>query len=183
MWQGFCYFCSMRMFLILFLSLASLSLIHSQEVESDWKLFRPVGAVKDTVKRQSNGTSIQQRGSFFQFSQQGKQGDVKVSKDSRIDALSTFVGTPQNGNSTVKIKGYRIQASLDRDKNRINQLRAEYLSRFSEQPAYIDFLAPNFRLRIGDFRSKLDAHAYLDKIKAIFPDAVIVMDDIDLPRL
>jgi hypothetical protein len=182
-WQGFCYLCAMRAQILILIGLMVMAFGHlsAQTEESDWKLFRPGGVAKDTAVQRVQAPKG--NGGFLNFVQSGTPGEVKVSKDSRIDALSTFAGTPQNGNSSVKIKGFRIQAALDKDKNRINQLRAEYLSRFNEQPAYIDFLAPNFRLRIGDFRSKLDAQAYFEKIKGIFPDGVIVMEDIDLPRL
>lgn len=149
----------------------------AQDDEQDWKLYRPgndssVNAVKKTAGTQT----------AFVLTGTGKEGNVQVIKDARIEPLTSFVGSPQNGNINVTLKGYRIQASLDRDKNKVNQLRAEYLSRFEDQPAYIDFLAPNFRLRVGDFRTKLDAYCYLEKIKAIFPDAIIVMDDIELPK-
>jgi hypothetical protein len=138
---------------------------------NDWKLFK--SQKEDSLKKTSE----------ISLWRTGQPGQVKILKDTRIDQLSEYVGTPQNGKPTVTMRGFRIQAFLDQDKNQVNAKRAEYLNQFREQPAYVDYLAPNFRLRIGDFRTKLDAQAYLEKIKVLFPDAVIVMDDIELPRL
>ncbi len=152
----------------------------AQEEENDWKLFRPVQQENEAPK-QDSATGSKTIRPEVRFG--GKEGQVQVFKDSRIDKLTEFSGTPQAGRNTVTLKGFRIQAFFDQDKNQVNQKRAEYLARFDSQPAYIDFLAPNFRLRIGDFRTKLDAQCYLDKIKILFPDAIIVQDDIELPVL
>lgn len=165
----------MQKVIALILLVFSFTNLLAQEEDNDWKLSKPVGqTTKDSIVKPGNAS--------FQLPSTGKQGKVTVQKDNRIDGLTEFVGTPQNGKVNVTMKGYRIQAYLDKDKNKVNQLRAQYLSAHSEQPAYIDFLAPNFRLRIGDFRTKLDASAYLEQIKVIFPDAIIVMDDIELPK-
>lgn len=151
----------------------SLPVAASAQEDNDWKLFKPQQETKDSVQPVKAIT----------LEESSQPGSVQIIKDSRIDKLSEYVGTPQNGKPTVTMNGYRIQAFFDQDKNLVNQKRAEYLSQFSEQNAYIDYLAPNFRLRIGDFRTKLDAVCYLEEIKNIFPDAVIVMDDIELPPL
>lgn len=112
-----------------------------------------------------------------------KQGEVKVTKDERLQKLTDFVGTPQKNESSVKIKGYRVQIFFDSDKDQVNQKRADYLSRHSEQPAYVDYLQPNFRLRVGNFRTKLQAQKWQDELKIDFPDAIIVEDWVDLPQL
>lgn len=143
--------------------------------DNDWKLFKPQQEKSDSIRLTRNQK--------INLQESDVQGVVKVYSDPRIDQLTGHIGTPQNGKPTVTMKGYRIQAFFDQDKVIVNQKRAEYISSFREQPAYIDYLAPNFRLRIGDFRTKLDAIAYQEKIKSLFPDAVIVMDDIELPPL
>ena len=154
----------------------------TQENEGNWKLYSPdkkTNGNDSTVKNNGQNGTLK----TIQLSPTNEQGKVEVIKDKRLDNLSTFVGNPQNTHTSVTMKGYRIQAYLDRDKNIVNQKRAEYLGKGEDQPAYIDFLAPNFRLRVGDFRTKTDAASFLEKIRSIFPDAIIVMDDIELPKL
>lgn len=114
---------------------------------------------------------------------QSKPGEVKVNKDERIQDLTKFVGTPQKGSPNVQIKGYRVQVFFDSDKDQVNQKRSDYLARHSENPAYVDYLQPNFRLRVGNFRTRLQAQRWQDEIKNDFPDAIIVEDWIDLPKL
>jgi hypothetical protein len=169
--------------LLFSLSIFSSTVLFAQEEETDWKLYRPQtqGNTKDSVAtvKPTNSAAVV---NTFNFAT-AAAGTVNVKKDPRIDALTTFLGTPQNGKSTVTVKGFRVQIFTDRDKNKVNQRRADYLAFYAEQPAYIDFLAPNFRLRVGNFRTKLDASYFQNKIKPHFPDAVIVMDDVELPKL
>jgi hypothetical protein len=169
--------------LLFSLSIFSSTLLFAQEEETDWKLYRPQtqGNTKDSVAtvKPTNSAAVV---NTFNFATEAA-GTVNVKKDPRIDTLTTFLGTPQNGKSTVTVKGFRVQIFTDRDKNKVNQRRADYLAFYAEQPAYIDFLAPNFRLRAGNFRTKLDASYFQNKIKPHFPDAVIVMDDVELPKL
>lgn len=156
----------------------------AQEVESDWRLYSSGDKkeVKDTLKSASNQVVDHTIYKSIPLPGSSREGKIEVEKDSRIDQLSEFMGTPQNGHTMVTMKGYRVQAYIDRDKNAVNTKRAEYLNKFHDYPAYIDFLAPNFRLRIGDFHTRLDAERALNEVRSIFPDAIIVMDDIELPQ-
>ena len=79
--------------------------------------------------------------------------------------------------------GYRLQIFYDQEKSSVNQKKADYLARYKEQPAYINYKAPNFRLRVGDFRTRLQAESFMNEIKVDWPDAIVVEDDIELPRL
>lgn len=168
---------------IILLSVFSFQFLLSfSQDETDWKLFKPTegnAIKKDSAISLAPGIVITK----FTLDFNGKRGNVSIAKDGRLDGLTAYIGTPQNGKPTVTMKGFRIQAFFDPDKNNVNQKRADYLAQHDEHAAYIDFLAPNFRLRIGDFRTKQDAEGFRDKIKLIFPDAIIVMDDIELQKL
>lgn len=168
--------------LIFFFFLITFTSLSAQENDGAWKLYTPD---KKQTGTDSTIQSTAQNGVIksLVLNPTNETGKIEVEKDKRLDDLSKFVGSPHHTHTTVTLKGYRIQAYLDRDKNLVNQKRAEYLGRRENQPVYIDFLAPNFRLRIGDFRTKTDAAIFLERIRGIFPDAIIVMDDIELPVL
>jgi hypothetical protein len=150
--------------------------VFGQENES-WKLF-PGNA--DSSK---HTTISDQKIKTFNLNFSDKKGEVKVTKDDRIQALSEFVGTPQKSDPGVKIKGYRVQVFFDSDKDLVNQKRSEYLASHRENAAYVDYLAPNFRLRVGNFRTRLQAQQWEHELILSFPDAIIVEDWIDLPQL
>ena len=113
----------------------------------------------------------------------GKKGEVKVVKDERIQGLTEFIGAPQKSDPGVKMKGFRVQLFFDSDKDLVNQKRSDYLARHNENAAYVDYLAPNFRLRVGNFRTRLQAQHWEHEMMVDFPDAIIVEDWIDLPEL
>lgn len=140
---------------------------------NDWKLYKPSA---DTV-------SVNKNTGFLLPDFNSQPGKLEVYKDKRIDVLTEYCGTPAPGNSSVTMKGYRVQAFFDNDGTLVKQKRAEYISQYNEHPTYIDYQKPNFRLRIGDFRTKLQAEQCREKIKTLFPDAIIVEDNIELPKL
>lgn len=119
----------------------------------------------------------------FDLNYNEKDGQINVYGDSRLDKLNEFNASPQSGQSGVKMQGYRLQIFYDQEKNTINQKKADYLARYKDQPAYVNYKAPNFRLRVGDFRTRLQAEKYMNEIRVDWPDAIIVEDDIDLPSL
>lgn len=85
-----------------------------------------------------------------------------------------------------KVEGYRIQLmalSGSNSKSVVEKMQSDFLASFPDVPAYITYFEPNFRLRIGDFRYKLDAYKVHNRISAQFPGAFIIKDKIEyLPK-
>ena len=84
------------------------------------------------------------------------------------------------------IPGFRIQIFMDAgNQARLNtqRSRAEFEAKHPEVRAYIVYEEPNFKLRVGDFRTRLDARRYLEKIKGEYPAAYIVVSQINFPDL
>jgi len=48
---------------------------------------------------------------------------------------------------------------------------------------YLDYQAPNFKVRVGDFKKRMDAEELLLEIRKAFPAAYIVPDEVELDRL
>ena len=57
------------------------------------------------------------------------------------------------------------------------------MSSNSRTRTYIDYKAPNFRLRVGNFRNKLEAQKLQHEIMKDFPNTLVISDSIDFPRL
>jgi len=47
----------------------------------------------------------------------------------------------------------------------------------------MDYSAPNYRVRVGNFRTELEAEALKQELIGIFPTALVVADKIQLPEL
>jgi hypothetical protein len=104
-------------------------------------------------------------------------GAVKIHQDAKIDELmNKLKDTP------APLNGYRVQLSFGK-KEEVNQLRISFLQKYPDQSAYISYLQPNFRLRAGDFRTRMEAEQFKHKIIMDYPNCYIVQDVIELPKL
>ncbi len=84
------------------------------------------------------------------------------------------------------IPGFRVQIFMDAgNQARLNtqRSRAEFERKHPGIEAYIVYEEPNFKLRLGDFRTRLDARRYLETIKEEYPAAYIVVSQINFPDL
>ena len=79
--------------------------------------------------------------------------------------------------SKVKtIPGYRVQiASFSgaNSKTLAFDLRDRFLVDYPQVQAYIVFDEPNFKVKVGDFRSRLEAYAFMQEIKETYKGYII----------
>lgn len=114
------------------------------------------------------------------FAQSGK---VTIIKDSRIDGLVAREGAIVPPAITPQLDGFRIQLFFDSERTAINDARGQFISRFPRIDTYTSYDAPNFFLRVGDFRTRLEAEKVKEELSDIFPTSFIVQEKINLPRL
>lgn len=80
--------------------------------------------------------------------------------------------------------GYRVQIYFGADKAKAKEVKARFLASYaSEAHAYEIYEVPNFKVRVGDFRSRLEAYRFLKKIRADFPASFIVGCEIEQPSV
>ncbi len=97
--------------------------------------------------------------------------------------LQTLLSKHEEINTHGKEKGYRVQIYFGGDKTKANEFKARFLGRYSSEViAYEVYDVPNFKIRVGDFRTKMDAYRFLKKIKSEFPSAFIVESEIEYPK-
>lgn len=76
------------------------------------------------------------------------------------------------------IDGYRIQIENSSNREAVYAMKAEVYKSFSDFQSYIIYDQPYYKLRMGDFSTRLDARKYLDQVIAVFPTAFIVADKV-----
>ena len=112
-------------------------------------------------------------------------GKLDILQDSRIPVLvqkNIYFNTRAKG----VIDGFRIQIFFDSgsdSKKRAMDSRTEFLAKHPEMNAYLSFQEPFYKVRIGDFRLRMEADGYLDKIKQEYPNAFTVKDRIYFPKI
>jgi len=107
---------------------------------------------------------------------------VEVICDPSIDELvRRHIQVNQNSGG---IPGYRIQIFFDsgtNSKTRGQSAYENFSARYPEVNAYLTFKAPNYKVRVGDFRTRLDAVRFLQEILPDYPGAYVIADKIHLP--
>lgn len=97
------------------------------------------------------------------------QAQVRLAGDTDVERM---VAKHVELNNKVKtIPGYRVQiASFSGTNSKANafELRDKFAADFPEVQAYIVFDEPNFKVKVGDFRTRLEAYAFLQRIKEFY---------------
>jgi len=70
--------------------------------------------------------------------------------------------------------GYRVKIYFGTDKAKAKSIQAKFLNDYKGIPAYEEYQQPNFVINVGDFKTKIEAHELLKKIKEEYPYAFIV---------
>ncbi len=113
---------------------------------------------------------------------QKKTGTIKVKGENVF--LDSLIEKVKETNSIHKtIKGYRIQLFSGTERNNANEVKTRFLKLYPEFNAYLLYNQPYYKIRVGDFRTRLDAEVAYHKIKNIFDECIIVSDNIALPKL
>jgi hypothetical protein len=74
--------------------------------------------------------------------------------------------------------GYRIQVTYTNVRDEVYQSKGAMYKQFPELPSYVEYEQPYYKLRIGDFKTRLDATYYLQQVIVLYPGAFIVKDKI-----
>ncbi len=113
----------------------------------------------------------------------GQQGKVEVIKDGRLDLLVRKQGTAIPPATSPQIPGYRLQLFFDSDKKRVDEARSKFISSFPKVDTYVTYTAPNYFLKVGDFRTHIEAEKIKSAVDRDFPTSFIVKELINLPRI
>lgn len=108
---------------------------------------------------------------------QEKEGDLRVESSARINEL---VAQKKEYNKKVSsYPGYKIQIYYGSEKE-CYEIRDEFSSKFRDIPASIIFSTPQWKLQVGEYRTRLEADKSMLKIKKEYPAAIVLATDIEL---
>ncbi len=77
-----------------------------------------------------------------------------------------------------KIPGFRVQLYQGSSRARAKEIRDLMVQSYPKLGVYMGYRQPDFRVRVGDFRDKGEATAYLNMMKSDFPSAFVVPDKV-----
>ena len=106
-----------------------------------------------------------------------------VNRDTRIDRL--VEKHRQYNQSNPGVDGFRVQIFFDsgnNSKKAAQTARERFMEVYPEVSAYLTFKAPYYRVRVGDFRTKLEAEGFLFQLSSNYPNAFSVPDRIQIEK-
>ena len=104
-------------------------------------------------------------------------GSVEVQYDERIAALDSAWHAEEH-----TLRGFRVQI-FSGSLQAAREVRAQARRTNDEWPVYLSSMPPNYRVTIGDFRTRWEAQKAQDAWTRAFPMAIVIPMDINLPVL
>jgi hypothetical protein len=104
-------------------------------------------------------------------------GSVVIHMDSALTELDE-----KSLSEMHTLKGYRIQIHFG-DLETARAVRAKCRNRLVGRRVYLESIAPNYSVVVGDFRNRWEAESALPRLKKLYPSALIIPTDIELPKL
>ena len=84
------------------------------------------------------------------------------------------------------IDGFRVQIFMELGNDALrhaDSVRTKFSEKYPDIPIYLVFGQPYYRLRIGDFRTRLEAENMYQQIKKKYKNAFVTADRINLPYI
>ena len=106
-----------------------------------------------------------------------------VNRDFRIDRL--IEKHRQYNQLNPGVDGFRVQIFFDsgnNSKRAAQTSREKFMEVYPDIIAYLTFKAPYYRVRVGDFRTKLEAEGFLFQLTTAYPNAFTVPDRIQIDK-
>jgi SPOR domain len=117
---------------------------------------------------------------------------VMILKDPRIDQLvrkQIEINEATTRDSRRFVQGWRIQVINSPDRSKVFAAKATMLQEFPDWKPYLLYQSPNYKLRVGNFKTQEEAEDAVKQISRIFPSGIYVIPDVielkltDLPKM
>ncbi|MGF7041300.1 SPOR domain-containing protein [Mucilaginibacter lappiensis] len=118
------------------------------------------------------------------FAQQVR-GRVEVIKDPLVDTLiakrfemNNAAGVP----TAFSSYGYRVQIFSGSNRKDAYSAQARLQDQYPELRTYIIYSEPNFKVRAGDFRTRMEAQKLMQELRSSFSSLFIISEKINPPK-
>lgn len=108
------------------------------------------------------------------------EGKIEVVQDEKISQLAEQYKKMSLNNP--EIDGYRVQIFFDsgsNSKSAAANMKTAFEAVFPETKSYLSYKEPYYRVRVGNFRTQIEAVGFQKKIAAEYPNSFPVKDKIE----
>jgi hypothetical protein len=99
---------------------------------------------------------------------QAQKGQIKIEQDPKINTLLNAYKS-MNENADY----YRIQVGFG-SFDKAQKIKSEVEIDFPDLPSKIDFDSPTYRVRLGQFKNRLEAERKYNEVRQKYPDAMLL---------
>jgi hypothetical protein len=106
---------------------------------------------------------------------------VIVHKDPRIDDLirqQIQINEETTRDARRNIPGFRIQVINSTDRNKVFAAKAKIYQQFPDLKPYLLYQPPNFKLRVGNFKTQEEAEDFEKQLSVLFPTGLYIIRDV-----
>jgi len=111
-------------------------------------------------------------------------GKIDIIQDRRIDEL--MVKYIDSNVKKRSITGYRIcifsESKQEVAKKNASDTRAKFITNFPDYEAQIKYESPDWRVFVGNFRTRTDAFRLKKQIESMYPNAYIIETQIEYTK-
>ena len=101
---------------------------------------------------------------------QHPEGKITINQDPRIEKLIAYNSELNKTNSEKRFRIQIYNGTLEG----AEVAEREFLEKFDEISSNISFETPNYKVRVGKFRNRLEADRYLMKVRKEYPSAFLL---------
>jgi len=126
-----------------------------------------------------------------------KRGVVTVIKDPLVDSLinrrielskkvapaAPATAVARRDGPIVSMMGYRVQIFYGSDRREVFNEQSRFKAIYPKVNTYITYKEPNYYLRVGDFRTRLEAQRMMNELRPVFATLFIFREKINAPTL
>jgi len=118
-------------------------------------------------------------------------GTVTVVKDPRVDMLvrkQIEINEETTRDSRRNMPGFRIQVLNSPDRSKVFAAKAKVYQEFPDLKPYLLYQAPNYKLKVGNFKTQEEAEEMQKQLERLFPSGLYIIRDVievkvsDMPR-
>ncbi|MBU2019042.1 MAG: hypothetical protein KJ941_05300 [Bacteroidetes bacterium] len=120
---------------------------------------------------------------FLSFGSFGQKGQIEIIKDPRLDFLVKKQGMVVPPATSPQITGYRLQLFFDSDRKKVEESRGKFIATYPKIDTYMTYSAPNYILKVGDFRHQHEVEKIKNQLISSFPTCFVVRERVNLPRI
>lgn len=111
---------------------------------------------------------------------------VVVHTDPRLALLFTKkheTGLHGIRGSIHSARGFRVQIYNGSNRGEAQARKVDFIRRFPNIRSYMSYIAPTYRVKVGDFKTRAEAYKLYQQINSIYSPCMVVPDIVEINTL